>query len=185
MLTGCYTGGTPNLMAIGMGLNINSETLVMVNTCDMVLGGCYFFLMVSVVKLGLRKILPKFQIHGRRAQRRGGCPAGDILSTEKGTEQKACCCAACLRWHRPALPLALLCLYGENGRSDNHTGGNHLRNRAFLLEKNPKHARHLEHGAICYIGVFHGDRLHGGHTAVFQLITPHFRDTRRRLCSAP
>ena len=68
MLTGCYTGGTPNLMAIGMGLDINPETLVMVNTCDMVLGGTYFFFMVSVVKLGLRKILPKFESTGDEHQ---------------------------------------------------------------------------------------------------------------------
>ncbi len=64
MLTGCYTGGTPNLMAIGMGLEINSATLVMVNACDMMLGGSYFFLMISVVKVALRKILPKFKSTG-------------------------------------------------------------------------------------------------------------------------
>ena len=64
MLTGCYTGGTPNLMAIGMGLDVNPVTLVMVNACDMIIGGSYFFLMISVVKVGLRKILPKFKSTG-------------------------------------------------------------------------------------------------------------------------
>lgn len=64
MLTGCYTGGTPNLMAIGMGLEVNSAMLVMVNACDMLLGGIYFFLMISIVKVGLRKILPKFKSTG-------------------------------------------------------------------------------------------------------------------------
>ncbi len=61
MLTGCYTGGTPNLMAIGTGLGVAEETLVMVNACDMLLGGVYFFLIISVVKWGLRRILPPFK----------------------------------------------------------------------------------------------------------------------------
>ncbi len=64
MLTGCYTGGTPNLMAIGMALDINSSSLVMVNTSDMILGGIYFFLMITVVKWGVRKILPPFKSTG-------------------------------------------------------------------------------------------------------------------------
>lgn len=65
MLTGCYTGGTPNLMAIGTGLNITKETLVMVNACDMLLGGIYFFLLITVVKWGLRRILPRFKATGQ------------------------------------------------------------------------------------------------------------------------
>jgi uncharacterized membrane protein len=64
MLTGCYTGGTPNLMAIGTALKVNPKTLIIVNTSDMVLGGSYFFLMISAVKIGLRKILPKFKSTG-------------------------------------------------------------------------------------------------------------------------
>ena len=64
MLTGCYTGGTPNLMAIGTALKVNPHTLVIVNTSDMLLGGSYFFLMISAVKIGLRKILPKFKSTG-------------------------------------------------------------------------------------------------------------------------
>ena len=55
MLTGCYTGGTPNLMAIGTALQVNPNTLVIVNTSDMVLGGSYFFLMISAVKVGITK----------------------------------------------------------------------------------------------------------------------------------
>ncbi|MCK5129177.1 MAG: DUF819 family protein [Clostridiales bacterium] len=64
MLTGCYTGGTPNLMAIGMGLDVQARTLIMVNACDIMIGGIYFFLMITVVKWGLRKILPPFQSTG-------------------------------------------------------------------------------------------------------------------------
>ena len=174
MLTGCYTGGTPNLMAIGMGLNVNSETLVMVNTCDMVLGGCYFFLMVSVVKLGLRKILPKFKSTGdehkeevaalqgifSNGKRNGDKGAASVRSSYSSLHRFGC--GPCFAHNR------------TNGCGYNHTGGNHLRHRPFFLEKNQKHAGHLEHGPVRYIGVFHGDRLHRGHTAVFQLISPHF-----------
>jgi uncharacterized membrane protein len=64
MLTGCYTGGTPNLMAIGMGLDVNEKTLLMVNACDMLIGGIYFILLITVMKLLLRRILPKFESTG-------------------------------------------------------------------------------------------------------------------------
>lgn len=60
MLTGCYTGGTPNLMSLGMSLGVASETIVLVNASDMLLGGVYFLLLVTVVKVVVRKILPPF-----------------------------------------------------------------------------------------------------------------------------
>ncbi len=68
MLTGCYTGGTPNLMAIGMGLDVSENTLVMVNVCDMLLGGIYFFFMITFIKVFIRKILPKFESTGNEHQ---------------------------------------------------------------------------------------------------------------------
>jgi uncharacterized membrane protein len=60
MLTGCYTGGTPNLMAIGMALEVPSESIVLVNTGDMLWGGLYFILITSVMKKVYRKFLPAF-----------------------------------------------------------------------------------------------------------------------------
>ncbi len=64
MLTGCYTGGTPNLMAIGMGLDVSENTLITVNVCDMLIGGIYFFFVISFGKVLIRKILPKFKSTG-------------------------------------------------------------------------------------------------------------------------
>lgn len=61
MLTGCYTGGTPNLMAIGLSTAVSQKTLIMVNACDMLLGGIYFFLLTTVVKWFYRKTLTKFE----------------------------------------------------------------------------------------------------------------------------
>ena len=60
MLTGCYTGGTPNLIAIGRSLSMSSENIVLVNMCDMLSGGVYFLLLGSVLIKLYRKILPKF-----------------------------------------------------------------------------------------------------------------------------
>ena len=60
MLTGCYTGGTPNLIAIGKSLNMSSENIVLVNMCDMLCGGVYFILLTSVLVKIYRKFLPKF-----------------------------------------------------------------------------------------------------------------------------
>lgn len=60
MLTGCYTGGTPNLMAVGLSLELPSETIVLVNMCDMLAGGVYFLLLTSVIIRIYRKVLPPF-----------------------------------------------------------------------------------------------------------------------------
>jgi uncharacterized membrane protein len=61
MLTGVYIGGTPNLMAIGMGLNINEKTLILVNTADAVAGGLYFLFLIGPAKWILSKFLPPFK----------------------------------------------------------------------------------------------------------------------------
>ncbi len=58
MMIGVYTGGTPNLMAVGMALKANQDTIVLANACDQIIGGAYFLLLISVVKPLLSKILP-------------------------------------------------------------------------------------------------------------------------------
>ena len=64
MMIGVYTGGTPNLMAVGMALKANQDTIVLVNACDQILGGAYFLLLISVIKPLLSKILPKYKTVG-------------------------------------------------------------------------------------------------------------------------
>lgn len=61
MLSGCYTGGTPNLVGIGTALDVPSDTIVLVNTSDMLCGGIYFLLLTSVMKNVYRKFLPAFE----------------------------------------------------------------------------------------------------------------------------
>lgn len=59
MLAGLYTGGTPNLMAIGMALNVNATQIGLANTADMLAGGVYFFLLISVIPALVRRFAPK------------------------------------------------------------------------------------------------------------------------------
>ena len=61
MMIGVYTGGTPNLMAVGMMLEAKKDTLVLVSTCDSILGGGYFLLLISVIKPLLSKILKPYK----------------------------------------------------------------------------------------------------------------------------
>ncbi len=48
MLAGLYTGGTPNLQAIGLALHTNSETIILLNTCDVFTGGIYLVFLTSI-----------------------------------------------------------------------------------------------------------------------------------------
>jgi len=61
MMIGVYTGGTPNMMAVGMMLEAEKDTLVLVSTVDSILGGGYFLLLISVIKPLLSKILKPYK----------------------------------------------------------------------------------------------------------------------------
>ena len=56
MLVGCYTGGTPNLFAIGYGLNADKNTIIVANLADQVLGGLYFLFICTLAKPLLSKL---------------------------------------------------------------------------------------------------------------------------------
>ncbi len=60
MMIGLYTGGTPNLMAIGLALGVPQNTIIHSNTADMIVGGIYFMLLLSVIPKLYRKVLPSF-----------------------------------------------------------------------------------------------------------------------------
>lgn len=60
MMIGLYTGGTPNLMAIGLALGVPQDIIVHSNTADMIVGGIYFMLLLSVMPRLYRKVLPPF-----------------------------------------------------------------------------------------------------------------------------
>lgn len=59
LLVGVYTGGTPNLAAIKMMLDIDEQTYILVNSFDMIV--CFFYL-VFLMSIGIklfRRFLPK------------------------------------------------------------------------------------------------------------------------------
>lgn len=67
MLIGTYTGGTPNMLAIGNAMGSSSERILLLQTSDMIGGGIYFFLLLSVMPRLLKKILPEYKFVGSNA----------------------------------------------------------------------------------------------------------------------
>ena len=48
MIVGLYTGGTPNMNAIGASMNADSSVLSAANVSDTVIGGIYFLFLISI-----------------------------------------------------------------------------------------------------------------------------------------
>jgi len=67
MLIGTYTGGTPNMFAIGHGLGASSELMLLLQTSDLIGGGIYFFLILSFLPGLLSKFLPAYRPVGLTA----------------------------------------------------------------------------------------------------------------------
>ena len=64
MLIGTYTGGTPNMFAIGHGLSAGADLILLAQTADLIGGGIYFFLLISVMPAILRRWLPEYKSTG-------------------------------------------------------------------------------------------------------------------------
>jgi len=56
MMVGVYTGGTVNMSAIALALNISEEVFLSVNIADLICSACFLFFIISVG----REILAKF-----------------------------------------------------------------------------------------------------------------------------
>lgn len=61
MLIGMYTGGTPNMQAIGIALGASRETIILVNAADIVCGGIWLVVLTSVAHRFLKDFLPDFK----------------------------------------------------------------------------------------------------------------------------
>ena len=48
MLVGVYTGGTPNLAAVGKALGVSNETFVMVNAADVLVSSPYYLFLITL-----------------------------------------------------------------------------------------------------------------------------------------
>lgn len=64
MLVGVYTGGTPNLAAIGNALAVDPSTYVAVHGSDVVVGAVLLLFLVSLAPRIFRRILPAFVAAG-------------------------------------------------------------------------------------------------------------------------
>lgn len=60
MLVGVYTGGTPNMSAIGMALETPEEIFIILNSADVVLGAVYFLFLITFGKKFLGFFLGNF-----------------------------------------------------------------------------------------------------------------------------
>ena len=60
MMIGVYTGGTPNLSAVGLGLSVKKEVFVLLNSADIVFSGIYFLFLITLGKKLISKFLPRF-----------------------------------------------------------------------------------------------------------------------------
>ena len=61
MLSGLYSGGTPNLNAVGRSLEVSAETIIYMNAADIVTGGLYLLFLTSAAPFIFGKILPAYQ----------------------------------------------------------------------------------------------------------------------------
>ncbi len=65
MTVGLYTGATVNLTAIGIALDVNEETFIVLNSADLLFGGIYFFFLMTFGKKVIGMFLPRFEGHNR------------------------------------------------------------------------------------------------------------------------
>ena len=84
MLVGVYTGGTPNLMAVGMGLGVSKEVLSLSIASDAIMGGLYFLFLLSGAKWLFGKVLPSFQSSSAQANLSQFDTVVAVTAEEKG-----------------------------------------------------------------------------------------------------
>jgi len=82
MLIGVYTGGTPNLAALKMMLDVDETTYVLVNSFDMLISFIYLtFLMAIGIKL-FRQIMPHLRSEKIKSSEEGVVPGKAIAQSE-------------------------------------------------------------------------------------------------------
>ncbi|HSW36585.1 MAG TPA: DUF819 family protein, partial [Candidatus Limnocylindrales bacterium] len=68
MLIGVYTGGTPNLAAIGTALRVDPTLYMAAHSADVAIGGIWLLIVITVLQRLLLKFLPPFQRVGGESQ---------------------------------------------------------------------------------------------------------------------
>ncbi len=62
MLVGLYTGGTPNLAAIGTALNVSPNIFILTHTYDFIVGSVTLIFLMTVAQHLFHTFLPKFRV---------------------------------------------------------------------------------------------------------------------------
>jgi len=78
MMIGVYTGGTFNMSAIGIALDVEEEVFILLNSADIVFSGMYFLFLMTIGKRILSLFLPSF----KKKWSTSGSPAGDVQAAE-------------------------------------------------------------------------------------------------------
>lgn len=84
MLVGCYSGGTPNMAAIGTALGVSTSTYIAVHASDVVVSGLLFLLIISIIPKLLRRILPN-QEQALSTEEFQGNPQSDVYGQKEFT----------------------------------------------------------------------------------------------------
>lgn len=61
MLIGVYTGGTPNLAAIGTALNVKPDIFILTHTYDLIIGAVALLFLMTVAQRLFNSFLPRFK----------------------------------------------------------------------------------------------------------------------------
>ena len=61
LLIGVYTGGTPNLAALKIMLNVDNDTYIVTHAYDMIISAAYFFFLITIGQKVFGTVLPKFK----------------------------------------------------------------------------------------------------------------------------
>ncbi len=62
MLIGVYTGGTPNLAAIGKALNVNPDLFILTHTYDLIIGSVALLFLMTIAQRLFNTFLPRYVI---------------------------------------------------------------------------------------------------------------------------
>jgi len=65
LLIGVYTGGTPNMAALKLMLDVDNELFLLAHTYDMLIAAVYFLVLISVGQKVFGYFLPKFEFLGK------------------------------------------------------------------------------------------------------------------------
>jgi len=88
MLIGVYTGGTPNMSAIGMALNIEEEIFILLNSADVVFGAVYFVFLITLSKKFFGLFLPKYKSYKKEGHDLASDEEKGFGSLSLGTKTK-------------------------------------------------------------------------------------------------